>query len=94
MILFYVITGFLLIGVAYLVFKGYNKNSIEKLPDSDETYDTNRVILFTSLTIALIGAVFLLTGFKLIRTFDMIIFTIALLVIGIVAIMVFGRKDV
>ena len=94
MILFYVILGIVFIAVALLVSKGRNKNAIEKLPDSDETYDTNRAILITSVTIGSIGVIFLLAGFRLIRTFDMIVFVIAILIIGVVTLMVFGRKDV
>ena len=94
MILFYVILGIAFIAVALLVLKGRNKNAIEKLPDSDETYDTNRAILITSVTIGSIGVIFLLAGFRLIRTFDMIVFVIAILIIGVVTLMVFGRKDV
>ena len=94
MILFYVILGIVFIAVALLVSKGRNKNAIEKLPDGDETYDTNRAILITSVTIGSIGVIFLLAGFHLIRTFDMIVFVIAILIIGVVTLMVFGRKDV
>ncbi len=94
MILFYVILGIVFIAVALLVSKGRNKNAIEKLPDGDETYDTNRAILITSVTIGSIGVIFLLAGFRLIRTFDMIVFVIAILIIGVVTLMVFGRKDV
>lgn len=94
MILFYVILGIVFIAVALLVLKGRNKNAIEKLPDGDETYDTNRAILITSVTIGSIGVIFLLAGFRLIRTFDMIVFVIAILIIGVVTLMVFGRKDV
>ena len=91
--LFYLIVGILLMVVAYLVYKGRTKNAVEKLPDEDETYDTNKVVLFTSATLAAIGVVFLLTSFHLIRTFDMIIFTVAILIIGIVSLMIFGRND-
>ena len=94
MILFYVILGIAFIAIALLVSKGRNKNAIEKLPDGDETYDTNRAILITSVTIGTIGVIFLLAGFRLIRTFDMIVFVIAILIIGVVTLMVFGRKDV